>query len=154
MWKTLLSMASFDVDSLFNNIPLVKTINKCVNRLFENTDSAEGFDLKELLRLSTNQSYFLFNSLHYKETDGVAMGNLLNLPLLAHFFHTMKKTCLISCPQGFKPSFYQCYVDNISVLFKLIDHLKYFHEVLSCCHINMSFSVETERQNEKVQRPF
>ena len=59
MWKTLLSMGSFDVDSLFNNIPLVETINNCVNQLFENTDSVEGFvksELKELLCLSTKVS--------------------------------------------------------------------------------------------------
>ena len=98
MWKTLLSMGSFDVDSLFNNIPLVETINNCVNQLFENTDSVEGFvksELKELLCLSTKVSYFIFNSLHCKQTDDVAMGNLFDLPLLVHFFRTMKKRGLI-----------------------------------------------------------
>ena len=53
----------------------------------------------------------------------------------------MKKNWLNSSLQGFKPVFYQCYVDNILVLFKLNDHLKYFQELLS-------FSMEKERQNK------
>ena len=55
---------------------------------------------------------------------------------------------LNSCPQGFKPVFYRRYVDDIFVLFKSNDHLKYFQEFLNSCHINMSFSMETERQNK------
>ena len=38
-----LSMGSLDVDSLFTNIPLDETIDICVNQLFENTDTVEGF---------------------------------------------------------------------------------------------------------------
>ena len=36
-------MGSLDVDSLFTNIPLNETIDICVNQLFGNTDTAEGF---------------------------------------------------------------------------------------------------------------
>ena len=60
----------------------------------------------------------------------------------------MKKKWLNSCPQGFKPVFYRHYVDDIFVLFKSNDHLKYFQEFLNSCHINMSFSMEPERQNK------
>ena len=38
-----LSMGSLDVDSLFTNIPLDETIDICINQLFENTDTVEGF---------------------------------------------------------------------------------------------------------------
>ena len=47
--------------------------------------------------------------------------------------------------EGFKQVFYRCYVDNIFVLFKSNDHLKYFQEFLNSCHINMPFSMKTER---------
>ena len=36
-------MGSLDVDSLFTNIPLDETIDICVNQLFENIDTVEGF---------------------------------------------------------------------------------------------------------------
>ena len=44
--------------------------------------------------------------------------------------------------------FYGRNVDDIFVRFKSNDHLKYFQEFLNSCHINMSFSVETERQTK------
>ena len=48
-----LSMGSLDVDSLFTNIPLDETIDICVNQLFENTDTTEGFTKSELKQLIT-----------------------------------------------------------------------------------------------------
>ena len=83
------SMGILDV----TNITLDETIDICVNQLFENTDSVKDFtksELKQLLCLTTKESYFIFNGLPYKKFDGVAMGS--HLPLLAHFHHTMTKT--------------------------------------------------------------
>ena len=76
----ILSMGSVDVDSLFTNIPLVETIDICVNQLFENTDTVEGFtksELKQLLCLAKKEFYFIFKSLLYKQFHGVAMGSPL-----------------------------------------------------------------------------
>ena len=64
------------------------------------------------------------------------------------FLSCHEKNWLNSCPQGFKQVCYRRYVDNIFVLFKSNDYLKYFQEFLNSCHINMSFSIETERQNK------
>ena len=144
-------MGSLDVDSLFTNIPLDETIDICINQLFENTDTVEGFtksELKQLLCLATKESYFIFNGLLYKQTDGVAMESPLGSSLANAFLSYHEKNWLNSCPQGFKPFFYRRYVDDIFVLFKSNDHLKYFQEFLNSCHINMSFSMETERQNK------
>ena len=93
-----LSMGSLDVDSLFTNISLDETIDICVNQLFENTDTVEGFtksELKQLLSLPIKESYFIFNSLLYKQIDVVAVDSplgLLDLLLLTHFCDTIKKT--------------------------------------------------------------
>ena len=43
----ILCMRSSDVDLLFANIPLDKTLDICVNQLFENTDTVEGFTKSE-----------------------------------------------------------------------------------------------------------
>ena len=34
------------------------------------------------------------------------------------------------------------------MLFKWNDHLKYFQDYLNSCHINMSFSMEAEKENK------
>ena len=44
--------------------------------------------------------------------------------------------------------FYRRYVDDIFLLFKSNDHLKYFQDFLNSCHSNMSFSMETEKENK------
>ena len=83
-----LSMDRLDVDSLFTNIPPHETIDICINQLFENTDTVEGFtksELKQLLCLATKESYFIFNDLLYKQTDGVAIISPLG-PSLANAF--------------------------------------------------------------------
>ena len=65
-----------------------ETIDICVNQLFGNTDTVEGFtksELKQLLCLVTKETYFVFNGLLYKQIDGVAMGSSLG-PSLANAF--------------------------------------------------------------------
>ena len=146
-----LSMGSLDVDSLFTNIPLDETIDICVNQLFENTDTVKGFtksELKQLLSLATKESYFIFNGLLYKQIDGVAMGSPLGPSLANAFLSYHEKSWLNNCPQEFKPVFYQHYVDDIFILFKSNDHLKSFQGFLNSCHLNMSFSMETEKENK------
>ena len=73
-------MGSLDVDSLFTNMPLEETINICTNLLYNNEDVIEGinkFEFKNLLSLATQESYFIFNDVLYKQKDGVAMGSSL-----------------------------------------------------------------------------
>ena len=106
-----LSMGSLDVDSLFTNISLDETIAICINQLFENTDTVEGFtksELKQLLYLATKDSCFIFNGLLYKQTDGVAMASPLGTSLGNAFLSYHEKNWLNSCPQGFEPAFYGC----------------------------------------------
>ena len=98
--------------------------------------------------MATNESYFILNGLHYKQIDGVAMGSLLGLSLANAFLSYYEKNWLNNCPQGFESVFYRRYVDNIFILFKSNDHLKYFQDFLNFCHINMSFSMETEKKNK------
>ena len=70
--------------------------------------------------------------------------HLLDLPLPTHFFHTMKKTGYTVV----RKDSMQFFTDNIFVLFKSNDYLKYFYEFLNSCHVNMFFSTKTERQNK------
>ena len=81
-------MGSFDVDSLFTNIPLEETINICTNLLYNDEDVIEGIsksEFKNLLSLANQESYFIFNDVLYKQKDGVAMGSPLG-PTMANVF--------------------------------------------------------------------
>ena len=71
-------MASFDIENLFTNVPLLETINICFNYLFPCSDTTIlGFDrnsFKSLLEHSVLNSFFLFNSRLFRQIDGVGMG--------------------------------------------------------------------------------
>ena len=85
MQNTNLYMTSFDVKSLFTNIPLDETISICVDKLYHRKKKVKGMLKRhclELLTLATKSSCFLFNNTYYTQIDGVAMGSPLG-PTLA-----------------------------------------------------------------------
>ena len=78
-------MSSFDIQSLFTNIPLDETINICDDLVFHKTKKVKGIlkrHFKQLLTLSVKSSCSLFNAVYYKQVDGVAIGSPLG-PTLA-----------------------------------------------------------------------
>ena len=145
-----LYMASLDVDSLFTNIPLQKTIDICVEKLFENCELVHNLnkcDLRNLLTLATNQSYFTFDGILYQQVDGVAMGSPLGPSLANAFLSYHEKKWLEDCPASFKPVYYRRYVDDVFVLFSSPEHLPLFQEYLNNKHLNISFTSECESNN-------
>ena len=85
-------IVSFDVESLFTNIPTRETIEIILNRAFNKetnpTNYCHGFrrkDLKTLLGICTQMSHFQFGGEYYDQIDGVAMGSPLD-PLFANVF--------------------------------------------------------------------
>ena len=105
-------------------------------------------NLKQLLCLATKESYFIFNGLLYKQINGVAMGSPLRTSLADAFLSYHERNWLNNWPQGFTPVFYRRYIDDIFILFKSTDNLKYFQDFLNSCHINKSFSMETKEENK------
>ena len=65
-------MGSLDVDSNFINIPLEETIDICVNSLFQDANTFDGFsknELRQLLHLVTKESHFLSSDTLHKQVD-------------------------------------------------------------------------------------
>ena len=70
-------MVSFDVCSLFTNIPLNETTDLVVDIIFNNKSmNITKPHLKKLFVFATSQTHFLFNET-YNQTDGVAIGSPL-----------------------------------------------------------------------------
>ena len=143
-------MASLDVESLFTNIPLDETIEKCTNNLFANNDTVHNFikeDLKELLKFASYESFFTFDNEYYSQLDGVAMGSTLGSTLANAFLCHFEKQWLSDCPQDLCPNIYRRYVDDIFVTFKSYEQLKKFVEYMNTEHANIKFTFEYERNN-------
>ena len=101
-----LVMASFNVESLFTNIPLQETIDLCVDLLFNDKPNIDGFtktDFHELLTVTLSESLILFNNEYYKQIDGVAMGSPLGPTFANIFLSYYEQIWLKNCPYEFKP---------------------------------------------------
>ena len=77
-------MVSFDVKSLFKNVPLNCTIDIILKRIYEKNElvtSVTKNETKEMLILCTKNVHFTFESRTYVQTDVVAMASPLGLVL-------------------------------------------------------------------------
>ena len=110
--------------------------------------SFDKSEFKNLLSLATQESYFIFNDVLYKQKDGAAMGSSLGPTMANAFFSFYEIKWLEQCPKGFKPVFYRRYVDGIFVLWESAEHLPKFRNYFHTCHSNMSFSFEQEKNGK------
>ena len=109
-------MASLDVDSLFTNVPLDKTIKICIDELFKSEMTVSGLNKKEMfemLSLTLKESIILFDNKYYSQIDGVAMGSPLGPTLANIFLCYHESNWLKDCPKDFKLVYYERYVDDI-----------------------------------------
>ena len=107
-------LVSYDVSSLFTNVPLDETIAILAEKAFRDNWFNSTYnlniskeDLIDLLNVST-KGQFQFNGALYEQTDGVAMGSPLG-PLLANVFMSSLEEKLEL--EGKLPDYYRRYVD-------------------------------------------
>ena len=102
-------MVSFDVQSLFTNVPLSETIDIILNKLFPTENTLfNGFNVhsfRKLLELAVIDTHFIFNDVVYKQIDGMAMGSPLGPTFANIFMCHLEELFLNECPVSFKPHF-------------------------------------------------
>ena len=143
-------MVSFDVESLFTNVPLDYAINFTLERIYKNKELdiliLEN-DLKKLLELcynSTKDNIFLFNGILYQQVDVVAMGRPLGL-LLANIFMSHVEKFLFNSDLKQEINFWVRYVDDVFVIFaKVNPNINNILVFLNKIHPNIKFTVEHE----------
>ena len=146
-----LYMASFDIESLFTNIPLDEVINICVNNVFGNKKRVKSLlkkDFKQLLTLFVKSSCFVFNNVYYQQVDGVAREPPLGPTLANLFLVNYESKWLKECPVQFAPKYYRRYVDDIFLLVKAKDHVKKFFRYMNSRHPNIKFTCEEENDKK------
>ena len=145
-------MVSFDICSLFTNIPLTETINIILTKLFpDQTSLFHGFtkdSFRKLLELSVTETYFTFNNKIYKQIDGMAMGSPLGPTFANIFMCHLENLFMNQCPLSFKPLFYRRYVDDTFVLFRDMSHADEFLNYINSFHSNIQFTIELEENNK------
>ena len=140
-------MVSFDVTSLFTNIPLHETIDIAVDLLFNNYNiKMSKVQMKKLFMFATAQTHFLYNGEYYDQVDGVAMGSPLG-PVLANIFMGHHEKVWLQEYPGEGLLFYRRYVDDIFCLFERQEQVKEFLDYINSKHRNIKFTCEEEENN-------
>ena len=141
-------LVSFDVTSLFTNVPLKETIDIILKRIYiskEIVTEIEKENLKKLLFSCTKEVHFSFNEKLYIQNDGVCMGSPLG-PVLANIFMVELERTIIpvlsDCVYCWKR-----YVDDT---FTIIDgkHINTVITQINSFHRQIKFTHEKEKDNK------
>ena len=140
-------MVSFDVKSLFTNVPLDFTINLILDKIYKEkviSTKLNRNELLQLLNLCTKGMHFSCNNEMYQQIDGVAMGSPLG-PVLANIFMVQLENTLVPKLNGKLKLWYR-YVDDTFSFIKEneIDNVK---KTLNEFHEKIEFTSETEVSN-------
>nr|XP_027207334.1 uncharacterized protein LOC113800746 [Penaeus vannamei] len=139
---------SFDIESLFTNVPLRETTEIIVNKTTTLTLNEFGLDKTtygKLLDIAAHHSVFTFNESLYTQVDGVAMGSPLGPCYANTFLCYHEQAWLNNCPSSFKPIYYRRYMDDTFLLFNDPSHINPFMSYLNSQHPNIRFTCEAEQ---------
>ena len=142
-------LASFDVVSLFTNIPLdesIKIIMKA-NMSGKLTVEFDNDTLFKMLTHLTKDCSFIFNEELYTQIDGVAMGSPLGPALANLFMVDFEEKYVKNCTENFKPLFYKRYVDDMLLAFNNEKDSDLFLEYMNSKHKNIKFTADKEENN-------
>ena len=124
-------IASLDVESLFTNVPVDRTIEFILDRVYRCNDTPSldipEDQLRELLKICTKEAPFTCpRGEMYCQIDGVAMGSPLGV-LFANFFMGSTESTVVKKQ---RPAIYARYVDDIFVCIKDTSELLLLKEEL------------------------
>ncbi len=141
-------MVSFDVVSLFTNVPVDETCNIIRGKLLEDTNLHERTQLSvveivDLLKLCLSTTCFQWRDDFYEQTSGAAMGSPLS-PVLANIFmEHFEQNALAN--SALVPKLWKRYVDDIFAVWSHgKEHLSKFLSYLNNIHPSIKFTIEQE----------
>jgi hypothetical protein len=146
------TLASFDVVSLFTNIPVTEAVQVIEHRLVDDSSLRErtSWDVKtlcELISFCLTNCYFRFGSSFYVQKEGVAMGSSLGCTVAVVYMNFFESMALASASSaGLRvPDLWIRYVDDVLVLFRHSEEdLRTFFEFINSLRNSIKFTLETE----------
>ena len=136
---------SYNVTSLFTNIPLQETIHIAIKLIFKHNPNQNitKKELKKLFLFATSQTHFIFNIQFYIEIDGVALRSPL-APVLANILMGFYESRWLNEYNLNKRNFYLRYVDDVRAAFDNEKDSLNFLDFLNKRHTNIKFTIEKQ----------
>ena len=143
---------SFDVKSLFTNIPLDKTVQIVLKKIYDEniiTTTVKKRTLKKLLLDACTKTQFFANGDLYKQIDGVSMGSPLSPTLANIIMIALEDEIIKDLFENETIKFYVRYVDDTLVLAKPCD-INLILNKLNSYHPDIQFTHEQFVDNNEV----
>ncbi|KAH9631271.1 hypothetical protein HF086_003707 [Spodoptera exigua] len=132
-------MMSFDITSLYTNVPVDEAIN-IITTLLNGTDLPTGY-IDGVSHCLTS-GYFLWRGDFYQQVNGVAMGSPL-APVVANIYmEWFEGQALTSAPV--RPRHWWRYVDDVFAVINRV-HVEEFIAHLNSVHSSIQFTTEKEK---------
>ena len=138
-------MVSFDLVSLFTNIPLKECVDLAVSYIIEGNTKLKlsKADLTKLFTIVTAKTNFLFNGKVYDQIDGVVMGSPI-APVLANLFLGHCEQLWFNIYKGPSVHLYRRCVDHTFCLFNNEHEALLFFDFLISRNDSIKFTKEKE----------
>ena len=139
-----IKMISFDVKSLFTNVPLEFTIDISLKRIYDQGEIATSIsrdEMRKLLLVCTKSVHFTFNNQIYIQIDGVAMGSPLGPVLAGIFMVELERNIVPKLILHVKS--WRCYVDD-TISYVKLGSVEIVLTLLNSFHPNIQFTFEEE----------
>jgi len=133
---------SYDVISLFTNIPVKETIKHIIKIIPAKELPFPKTVLSFLLNIACTNILFSFNGKLYTQIEGMCMGSNLG-PTMASFAMDM-----IERHFDKTPIFYQRYVDDIYAIFHTKEEATRFLDHINSFHTSLKFTIEHSIENK------
>lgn len=146
-------MISFDIESLFTNIPVDRTIDIICNQLYCTDPKLRPFIpehyLRRLLEYATKWTHFLFNNIYYDQCDGVSMGTPLAAIFAEIFMADFEEKHLLGLLNNINSKLltWRRYVDDTFTIFKPDTDEKEVRKLLNTFDPCIRFTAEPEVGN-------
>ena len=108
-------MVSFDVESLFTNVPIDAAVQAALLKLENDPSLADRTTLTpaqiaDLLKFVLRSTYFLYNGSIYEQKDGAAMGSPVSAVIANLYMESFEEQAIIT--SSYEPRIWKHYVDD------------------------------------------
>ena len=145
-------MVTFDVKSLFTNVPINDVLVILMERLqldkkLEDRTAMDPLSICHLTELCLYSTYFAFKRQVYQQRKGTAMGSPMSLVVANIFMEDFETTALATA--YYSPTIWKQYVDSTFVIWPHgRDKLETFLSHINSLHDNILFTMEIEKEKK------
>ena len=143
-------MVSFDVESLFTNVPIEGAVQAALRKLGSNPTLVDRTTLTpaqiaNLFDFVLRSTYFQCNGSIYEQREGAAMGSPISGVIANLYMETFEEQAIDSAP--FKPKILKRYMDDTFTILDR-DRVDSFLQHLNSQQPTIRFTMKTENDNK------